>query len=98
MLAAVTRVGALEYVVGTMSGHLEKVQLDIASNGSLQIRSEMVKPPNGHSKYSVQGLAASRNSGFLLIAYYAKRVSLTYKIVNPIGHSSNKNILISTEL
>lgn len=69
--------GSLEYIVGTMSGHLEKIQFDIVTNGSLHIRTELVKPPNGQTKYSVQGLAASRNSGLLLIAYYAKHVGLS---------------------
>lgn len=60
-----------------MTGHLETIQFNIDTNGtSMQVRSEVVKPPNGQTKYGIHGLAASRNAAFLLIAYYARRVRL----------------------
>lgn len=64
----------MEYVIGTMTGHLERVHIDIDPKGALGIKTDVMKPPNGQSKYGIQGLVASQNSAFLLIAYYARRV------------------------
>lgn len=77
--------GRLEYVVGTMTGHLERINFKIDPKGALDIETNTLKPPNGQSKYSIQGLVSSQNGAFLLIAYYARRVSDFYH-QNPFDH------------
>lgn len=78
--AGITKKNPLTYVVGTLSGHLECVQISIKSN-VITIETEDLKPPNGHSKYALYGLATSTNNAFILGAYFAGRVSCTHKII-----------------
>lgn len=73
--SAIARMNPMEYVVGTMTGHLEKVYFDIDPKGDIRIKKNVMKSPNGSSKYGIHGLVASQNGAFLLIAYYARRVS-----------------------
>lgn len=74
MHLGITKRNPLEYIVGTMNGHLECLKLDISAN-TISIRSEELRPPNGHSKYALYGLTSSGNNAFLLAAYSARRVS-----------------------
>lgn len=71
----------LTYIVGTLSGHLECVQIKIKSN-VITIDTDELKPPNGHSKYALYGLTTSTNNAFFLGAYFAGRVK-TFDQINP---------------
>ncbi|XP_031626263.1 uncharacterized protein LOC116342686 [Contarinia nasturtii] len=68
----ITKRKPLEYVVGTLSGHLECIRFKIDEN-TIAVNSEALKPPNGHSKYALYGVATSINNAFLLCAYFAGR-------------------------
>lgn len=70
----ITKLSSMEYIVGTLNGHLECLRLKIVAN-TITVESEELKQPNGHSKYSLYGLASSMNNAFLLGAYFAGRVS-----------------------
>lgn len=61
--------------MGTLSGHLEYIHIKIVKSTTISIESEELKPPNGHSKYALYGIANSANNAFLLGAYFAGRVS-----------------------
>lgn len=70
----ITKLSSMEYIVGTLSGHLKCLRLKIDAN-VMTVESEELKQPNGHSKYSLYGIASSMNNAFLLGAYFAGRVS-----------------------
>lgn len=65
----------LEYMVGTLSGHLERIRIKIDRSSTISIKSEEIKQPTGHTKCALYGLASSSNNAFLLGAYFAGRVS-----------------------
>lgn len=71
----ITKRNSLEYIVGTLSGHLECLHIKISSN-VISCESEEMKQPNGHSKYALYGIASSMNNAFLLGAYFAGCVSV----------------------
>lgn len=70
----ITKRNSMEYIVGTLSGHIECLRLKIDSN-TISVESEELKQPNGHSKYALYGVATSMNNAFLLGAYFARKVS-----------------------
>lgn len=89
-MKGISRRKPMEYVVGTLNGHIECVRLNIQSN-AITMESEELKQPNGHSKYALYGLAISTNNAFLLLAYFAGRVSESIAIFFirfVLGHSS----------
>lgn len=65
----------MEYIVATLSGHMENVHINIHNN-AVAIASDEMKQPNGHSKYALYGVATSLNNAFLLGSYFAGRVSI----------------------
>lgn len=66
--------------MSTLSGHLECVRIKIEKSQAITIESEEIKPPNGHSKYALYGIANSANNAFLLGAYFAGRVSVCLSV------------------
>lgn len=65
----------MEYIVGTLNGHLECLKLSIQSNKEIKIESEAYKRPNSHTNYALYGIASSTNNAFLVVAFFAARVS-----------------------
>lgn len=76
MQTGITKRKSLEYLVGTLSGHMECIHIKIEKSTTISIESEELKPPNGHTKYALYGMANSSNNAFLLCAYFAGRVSI----------------------
>lgn len=73
-VTGITKREPLEYVVGTFNGYLECLRIKVNAN-IISIESEVMKQPNGHTKYALYGVATSINNAFLLGAYFAGRVS-----------------------
>lgn len=65
----------MEYIVGTISGYLKRIQLRIDEKNELTIKGEALKTSNEQTKYAVYGLATSMNNALLLIGHFARRVS-----------------------
>lgn len=64
----------MEYVVGTLNGHIECLNISIKVN-SIEIKTQPLKQLTSHTKYALYGLATSTNNAFLLQAFFAGRVS-----------------------
>lgn len=78
----ITKRKSLEYTVSSLSGHLECIHIKIEKSQAIAIESEEMKPPNGHSKYALYGIANSSNNAFLLGAYFAGRVSVSHSLLS----------------
>lgn len=78
----ITKRNPLEYIVGTLNGHLECLRLKITKATTISIESNELRPPNGHSKYALYGLTNSGNNAFLIAAYFARKVSVNRIISN----------------
>lgn len=48
---------------------------------NISIKSNELKPPNGHSKYGLYGLTNSGNNAFLIAAYFPIKVSISREIL-----------------
>lgn len=64
----------MEYIVGTLNGHIECLKIMIKANNTT-IQNEAYKQFNNHTKYALYGLATSTNNAFILMALFAGRVS-----------------------
>lgn len=64
----------MEYIVGTLNGHIECLKIMIKAN-NISIQNEAYKPITSHTMYALYGLASSTNNAFILMAFFAGRVS-----------------------
>lgn len=100
-IIGITKRNPFEYVVGTLSGHLECIRIKIDAN-KITLNAERERQPNGHSKYALYGVASSMNNAFLLCAYFAGRVSIksiffrTFHFLSFLFFTSNKKGVSNT--